>query len=58
MTISSEAEFQEWLTRLLEAKRKQLAKNSAPDGFSGSMRNSEVVPNETAKETQHHEDET
>ncbi len=57
VSVSNEAEFQEWLARLLEAERERFAKNAAPNGFSGSKRNSEVAPNESAKEAQHHEDE-
>jgi hypothetical protein len=55
LPISSEAEFQQWLAEVLEAERERLRHDSASRGFQ-LPNNLEVVMNDPAKETQHHED--
>jgi hypothetical protein len=52
--IGNETEFQQWLASVLQAERELLRKDSASHDFQLSKK-FEVVMNDPAKETQHHE---
>jgi hypothetical protein len=58
--IRNETEFQQWLASVLQAERERLRHDSASHDFPVAKKfevvmNLEVVMNDPAKETQHHE---